>query len=566
MANLQLTAELYANMVKGGYENLRSNARIVNDLNVFPVPDGDTGENMCMTIRGGATALDNITGDLSNAYLFNVAGVVAKGMLLSARGNSGVILSKFFEGIARGFDKKKATDARGFADALMEGVRQSYSAVMKPIEGTILTVCREATVRAAATLKKNSTLEEFFATFTKELKASLERTPEKLPVLKEAGVVDSGGAGLLYIADGMMKAIKGEKFASNTVEKQADVAKTPDISFDSFTENDVMEYGYCTEFLLRLQCSKVNPEGFDETVIKDYLTTLGDSVVIFKTDSIVKAHVHTLHPGLVLEFCRKFGEFLTVKIENMSLQHNSGIVEKEAQEKEEEENKQQIKLPPKRYGIVAVATGDGIKEAFRALGADYIVEGGQSMNPSAEDFITAFRQVNARTIIVLPNNGNVILAANQAAELYKEAEVRVLECKTIGDGYSALGMIDTTSDDTDEVMQSLRDAMEGVRTGMVSRAVRDANMSGIEVHTDDYIGIQGHDILSATADKVDAAIKMSEALDADECDIIIVISGNTATKSEAERLKSELQALCPDGEIIMMNGGQDVYDFILIYE
>lgn len=561
MAKLQLTAELYANMVRGGYENLRSNAGIVNDLNVFPVPDGDTGENMCMTIRGGVNALNSFDGDVESAYLFTIAGVAAKGMLLSARGNSGVILSKFFEGIAHGFDKKKATDARGFADALMEGVRQAYSAVVKPIEGTILTVCREATVRASARLDKNTSLEEFWIIFAKELKASLERTPEKLPVLKEAGVVDSGGAGLLYIADGMMKAIRGEKYS--IISDSQSASATTEISFDSFTENDVMEYGYCTEFLLRLQRSKVNPEGFDESVIKDYLNTQGDSVVIFKTDSIVKAHVHTLHPGLVLEFCRKFGEFLTVKIENMSLQHNTGAVEKEAQEKAASE---QIKLPPKRFGIVAVATGEGVKNAFVSLGADYIVEGGQSMNPSAEDFISAFKQVNARTIIVFPNNGNVILAAQQAAKLYKDAEVRVLECKTIGHGYSALGMIDLSSDDTDTVMEGLKEAMDGVRTGMVSRAVRDANMSGIEVHVDDYIGIEGHDILSSETDKVTSAVKMSEKLGAGDCDIVIVIKGKDATLEEAQLLESKLEELYEDTEIIIMDGGQDIYDFIMIFE
>ncbi len=562
MAKLQLTAELYANMVRGGYENLRTNAGIVNDLNVFPVPDGDTGENMCMTIRGGVTALNSFEGDIEKSYLFTIAGVAAKGMLLSARGNSGVILSKFFEGIAHGFDKKKATDARGFADALMEGVRQAYSAVVKPIEGTILTVCREATVRASARLEKDTSLEEFWVIFAKELKASLERTPEKLPVLKEAGVVDSGGAGLLYIADGMMKAIRGEKY-SILSDAQASGAQTTEISFDSFTENDVMEYGYCTEFLLRLQKSKVNPEGFDETVIKDYLNTQGDSVVIFKTDSIVKAHVHTLHPGLVLEFCRKFGEFLTVKIENMSLQHNTGAVEKEAQEKEQA---QKIKLPPKRFGIVAVATGDGIKNAFRSLGADYIVEGGQSMNPSAEDFLNAFKNVNARTIIVFPNNSNVILAAQQAAALYKDAEVKVLECKTIGHGYAALGMIDLSSDDTDTVMDGLREAMSDVSTGMVSKAVRDANMNGIEVHTNDYIGIEGHDILSAEDDKITAAVKMSQALNAEDRDIIIVIKGKDTTKDEAELLEERLEELCEDTEVILMDGGQDIYDFVIIYE
>ncbi len=558
----ELTGTLYAEMIRSGFENLRVNATVVNDLNVFPVPDGDTGENMCMTIKGGVLALDKIE-DIENTSLYTTAAVVAKGMLLSARGNSGVILSKFFEGIAKGLEKERATDPEGFAKALMEGVRQAYSAVVKPIEGTILTVCREATVRTSAMINKNSSLEEFFEIFRGELKISLERTPEKLPVLRQAGVVDSGGAGLLYIADGMIKAIRGEK-APVTVRETAKTEKAQ-ISFEAFTEDDVMTYGYCTEFLLRLQRSKVDVELFDENVIKDYLNSMGDSVVIFKTDSIVKAHVHTLNPGLVLDFCRKFGEFLTVKIENMSLEHNSTIVEKEAK-KEEKKADDIIKKPKKKYGVVAVATGDGIKETFTSLGTDVIVEGGQSMNPSAESFIEAFKRIHAETIIVFPNNGNVILAAQQAAQLYKEADVRVLECKTIGEGYAALTMIDLSQENPDDVMEGLREAMDGVKTGMVTHAVRDAQMNGVTVKEGDFIGICGKDILSSCADKLTAAYEMTEKLDASLCDIILLIYGKTATEEEATALTEKLEEKYPDVEIITMNGGQDIYDFILIYE
>lgn len=563
MHNAELTGTLYAEMIRSGFENLRVNATVVNDLNVFPVPDGDTGENMCMTIKGGVLALDNIK-DIENTSLYTTAAVVAKGMLLSARGNSGVILSKFFEGIAKGLEKERATDSEGFVKALMEGVKQAYSAVVKPIEGTILTVCREATVRTSAMIDRNTSLEEFFEIFRHELKISLERTPEKLPVLRQAGVVDSGGAGLLYIADGMIKAIRGEKSSVN-VRAEMSNEKAQQISFEAFTEDDVMTYGYCTEFLLRLQRSKVDVVTFDETVIKDYLNSLGDSVVIFKTDSIVKAHVHTLNPGLVLDFCRKFGEFLTVKIENMSLEHNSTIVEKEAKN-EEKKADDIIKKPKKKYGIVAVATGDGIKETFTSLGTDVIVEGGQSMNPSAESFIEAFKRIHAETIIVFPNNGNVILAAQQAAQLYKEADVRVLECKTIGEGYAALTMIDLSQDDPDSVMEGLREAMDGVKTGMVTHAVRDAQMNGVTVKEGDFIGICGKDILSSCADKLAAAYEMTDKLDADMCDIIILISGKTATEEEASALAKGLEEKYPDVEIITMNGGQDIYDFILIYE
>ncbi len=561
MNKKELTGTLYAEMIKSGFENLKKNATVVNDLNVFPVPDGDTGENMCMTIKGGATALDKIQ-DIENASLYMVSSVVAKGMLLSARGNSGVILSKFFEGIAKGFEKETASDAQGFAKALMEGVKQAYSAVVKPIEGTILTVCREATVRASAAMDKNSSLESFFEVFRKELKISLERTPEKLPVLREAGVVDSGGAGLLYIADGMIRAIKGER---STLDLGTDTtAKAPEISFDDFTEDDVMQYGYCTEFLLRLQRSKVDVEAFDEGVIRDYLNTLGDSVVIFKTDSIIKAHVHTLSPGLVLEFGRKFGEFLTVKIENMSLQHNSGTIEKEAEEMNKSEDT--IKMPKKKYGIVAVATGDGIKETFTSLGTDVIVEGGQSMNPSAESFIEAFDKINAETIIVLPNNGNVVMAAQQAANLYDKADVRVLECKTIGEGYAALTMADLSCDDADSVMEGLKEAMDGVKTGLVTRAVRDAQMNGVTVKEGDFIGLCGKDIICATDSNVSAACDMTEKLGGDDFDIIIVIKGKNATKEDADSVAEKLSESCSMSEIISMDGGQDVYDFIIIYE
>ena len=535
---------LFARMINSGAANLKAHAKEINDLNVFPIPDGDTGDNMLMTMMGG------VHHDTSSCEsLCEMADRVSSGMLLSARGNSGVILSQFFEGIKNGFTGLQTADTKEIGEAFRQGVKQAYSSVMTPTEGTILTVVREATEYACE--QNTNTPEAFLDAFIDEAKRSLARTPELLPVLKKAGVVDSGAAGLIYIVDGMMRAVIGEDIAefSETSEK------TQELDLDAFDEDSVLEFGYCTELLVRLQNIKTNISAFDVKVITDYLQSIGDSIVTVRNGSIVKLHVHTMTPQKVLDFCQQYGEFLKVKIENMSLQHNNTVTEEKAPAKER-----------KKYGVVAVACGEGLKETFRERGADVIVDGGQSMNPSAEDFITAFDEVNADVIFVFPNNGNIILTAQQAAHLYDKSDVRVIESTTIGAGYASLAMLDTSSGDTNAIVEDLRTAMDGVITAEISHCVRDATIDGKEIHTGDYIGFVGKEMLSVNESRLVTVCESIDALNFSRYDFCILICGKDATDEEAQRIEAYIKARYKNKELYIINGGQDVYDYILIVE
>ena len=534
---------LFARMVNSGAANLKAHAKEINDLNVFPIPDGDTGDNMLLTMMGG------VHKDFDREVLCEAAERVSNGMLLSARGNSGVILSQFFEGIKNGFSGLHSADTKEIGEAFRQGVKQAYSSVMPPTEGTILTVVREATEYACE--QDADTPEAFLDAFIKEAKASLARTPELLPVLKKAGVVDSGAAGLIYIVDGMMKAVIGEDVSELT----AFAGQQQELDLDAFNEDSILEFGYCTELLVRLQNAKTDIPSFDVKVITDYLQTIGDSIVTVRNGSIVKLHVHTKQPQKVLDFCQQYGEFLKVKIENMSLQHNNTVTEEKVPAKER-----------KKYGVVAVACGEGLKNTFRERGADIIVDGGQSMNPSAEDFIEAFDEVNADVIFVFPNNGNIVLTAQQAAHLYEKSDVRVIESTTIGAGYAALAMFDTGSGDTDAIVEDLRMAMDGVITAEVSHCVRDAVIDGKEIHTGDYIGFVGKEMLAVNENRLVTVCDSLDALSFSKYDFCILIYGKDATDEEAQRIEAYIKARYKNKELYIINGGQDVYDYILIVE
>ncbi len=552
MATYELSGALFADMVRGGTQNLRANAQVVNDLNVFPIPDGDTGDNMSMTMEGGHAAIHNVASD-SLSY---IADKLAGGMLLGARGNSGVILSQFFAGIAKGLSNVEKADAKTLGDAFKSGVKQAYEAVLTPTEGTILTVAREATEYAVARITAETTLEDFFSCFIREMHSSLQHTPELLPILKESGVIDSGGAGLVYVIEGMNKILHGEKVADGAVNAPA--AKTVDTS--AFTADSVMEFGYCTEVLLQLQNSKVDAEHFDVKIISDHLTTLGDSIVAVKNGTVVKLHVHTMTPGRVFEFCQQFGEFLTVKVENMALQHS------EAKTENRFEPQRQERQAHKPFAVVAVAAGEGIQETFRALGADYIVEGGQTMNPSSEDFLAAFDIVNADTVFVLPNNSNIILTARQAAALYEKADIRVLESRTIGDGYAALTMLDLDSGDANTIEQNLKDAMVGVVTGMVTRSVRDSHLGGMDIAKNDYIGFAGKEMLSDATTVTGAACDLLARLDMTDREVLIAICGKDTTAADMDAVRAYVQENFPALELYEIDGGQDIYHFIFVLE
>ena len=535
---------LFARMVNSGAANLKAHAKEINDLNVFPIPDGDTGDNMLMTMMGGVRH-----DDTTSEALDEMSRRISSGMLLSARGNSGVILSQFFEGVKNGFSGLRSADTREIGEAFRQGVKQAYSSVMTPTEGTILTVVREATEYACD--QSTDTPEAFLNAFIDEAKRSLAKTPELLPVLKKAGVVDSGAAGLIYIVDGMMKAVTGEDVSELT----AFAEPSQELDLDAFNEDSVLEFGYCTELLVRLQNAKTDISTFDVKVITDYLGTIGDSIVTVRNGSIVKLHVHTKQPQRVLDFCQQYGEFLKVKIENMSLQHNSTVTEKKAPAKER-----------KKYGVVAVACGKGLQEAFRERGVDVIVDGGQSMNPSAEDFIEAFDEVNADVIFVFPNNGNIILTAQQAAHLYDSSDVRVIESTTIGAGYASLAMLDTSPGDPNAIEEELRMAMEGVVTAEISHCVRNASIDGKAIRTGDYIGFVGKEMLAVNPSRFVTVCESIDAINLSRYDFCILIGGKDATEEEAERIEAYIHSHYRGKEVYTISGGQDVYDYILIIE
>ena len=547
----RIDGALLEKMVLGGAANLQANVQKVNDLNVFPIPDGDTGENMYLTMQGGLQTLGRWEdlGDKATAS--------AQGMLLSARGNSGVILSQLFFGLGEGLRGYTEADVTTLRNALQKGVECAYGAVARPVEGTILTVARESVEKTPAC----DSVEEFISQLLKEMKKSLENTPNLLAVLKEAGVIDSGGAGLVYIVEGFLKALKGETVESASVVN----AKQAVLDFSKFNEDTVMQFGYCTELLLQLQNAKTDIKSFSVEELIAFLESIGDSVVAFQTGTVVKIHVHTLTPWQVLAHCQKFGEYLTVKIENMTLQHN----ETHDQPLEEIAVADEIKMPKRarrKYATVTVATGEGLKETFLEMGADYVISGGQTNNPSSEDFIKAFDTVNADVIFVLPNNGNVLLSAEQAKNIYKDSDVRVIPTKNIGAGYSALSMIDYEIDDADEIAKQMEESMQGTVTGMVARAVRDANLNGVAVREGGYMGFTDKTMLLCEDTKIEALKALTEKLGVAEKEYAIVSYGAGVTEEEKENYRSYVNETYRGLELYEIEGGQEVYDFLLIIE
>ncbi len=528
----RIDANLYLNLIRGGAASLAAHRQTVNDLNVFPIPDGDTGDNMFMTIQAGCHA--------AGSSLPEMAKAVSTGMLMGARGNSGVILSRIYAGIAKGLEGVGEADVDTLSRAMLAGVEESYQAVSEPVEGTILTVFREGAQAAAG----SKDLKEYFDQLVTSMNLSLQHTPELLDVLKKAGVVDSGGAGLLYIAEGMRAALNGE--TAEAEDTAAPVSKQVDLN--AFTEDSVLEFGYCTEFILRLQRSKVDLDSFDETVLSDWLSKNGESLVFFRDGSIVKVHVHTRTPGDILNHCQQYGEFLTLKVENMTLQHHENHMD------------ERFKQGRKAFGVVTVASGAGLEETFRELGADVVIEGGQTMNPPVDRFIQAFDKVDADTIFVLPNNSNILLTARQAAELYDKADIRVIPCKTLGEGYYALANMDAEADNADALETALTEAAGEVVTGLVSRAIRDSG----NVREGDYVGISGKEILASGATPESALMALADALGAGSSDVLLVFAGADTAQTDAECVRGKLESMYPRSEVILQSGGQPVYEYILL--
>lgn len=581
---VQIGGKEFVTMLRGGADRLAAFRQQVNDLNVFPIPDGDTGDNMLMTFGSGKDAALSVDENLSD-----ITKAAANGMLLGARGNSGVILSRIFAGITKVLSAFENASVIELAGGMSEGVKEAYKAVSQPVEGTILTVFKDAVTYANKRAMTNESITLYLQDMLDEMGRSLERTPDLLPVLKEAGVVDSGGAGLLCIFEGMLDALNAGHTTNDTQEANHVEKKAP-VDFSLFTEDSVLEFGYCTEFLLRLQRSKIDVDNFDVESFKDFLSKNGDSVVAFAEGTILKVHVHTKTPAVIINFAQQYGEFLTFKMENMTFQNKEAVARgNNAQEtlynaakKDEtveasaendtlqEENVAKPHLSfktnaRKKTGLVAVAAGAGIKETFTALGVDQVVDGGQCMNPSAGDIIKAFDLVNADRIFVFPNNGNVILTAEQAAKLYDKSQITIIPTRSVGEGYAAISMMDTNAD-TDRIKEELSEVISDIVTGFVSKASRNAQMNGVTVNQGDYIGFAGDTVYADCNDKDLTLKKLVESLNAQDYGVMLVFAGENADVNTTKKLCDEFALSYPDTEVIFIDGKQPIYDYMIVLE
>ena len=539
-----INGENLAQMVAYGASWLALDVDRINALNVFPVPDGDTGTNMKMTIDGGAK-INNVPKHIGEA-----SKQIARSMVLSARGNSGVILSQFFKGLSLGLEHFDEIDVKGFANAMVSGTRRSYSVVTKPTEGTILTVMREAGSEALKNLTSEMNLADYLKMYLNYANKALAKTPDLLPVLKKAGVIDSGGAGFILVIEGMLKAVLGEE-----IENAQAKTNTQSIDTSNFNADSELTYGYCTEFILQLQNAKVNPKTFDLNIIVNFLESIGNSIVAFKDDDIVKVHVHTFDPGVVLTECRKYGEFLTLKIENMNVSHTES--ENTLPTKKEEK-------VHKEYAVVAVANGSGLVNAFKDMGVDEVVTGGQTMNTSTEDFLKAFENIDADNILVYPNNGNIYMAAKIAAENYDKANVVVIPTKTIAEGYSAISMLDFDGVTIDDILEVEYEAIERVKTLEVTYAVRDAEINGINIKKDEFICLYNHDLISACKSRVEAVKNAFDSIpDFSEKEVLTLVYGADVNELEVNEIGAYAKSLNPFIEVYPIKGCQDIYSYII---
>ena len=539
----------YVSLIVAGARSLANDVDRINALNVFPVPDGDTGTNMKMTIEGGASSGLG----MKETNLGTISKNMARSMVLSARGNSGVITSQFFKGLSIGFEGKESVDVKGFAEAMLEGTKKSYSVVQIPTEGTILTVMREAGEAAYKALTDSMTLPEYLKIYLEAAKVSLEHTPELLAVLKEAGVIDSGGAGFCLIIEGMLKASLGEEVLAS---KDSNISVVDNSGFNADSE---LTWGYCTEFILQLQNSKVDIPNFDLKIIQDYLETIGNSIVSFKDEDLVKVHVHTFDPGLVLTEMRKYGEFITIKIENMNVQHteNNEIIASSQEVKEKP-------LEHKKYASVAVANGEGLVRSFKEMGVDEVVTGGQTMNTSTEDFLNAFHKIDAEYILVFPNNGNIVMAAKQAAENYDKAKVYVVPTKTIAEGYSAVSMLNYEIDDIDEIVKTEIDVIKNVSTLEVTYSIRDTVINGIKIKKGDYICIYNGNLIASDKDRVTAVKKsLKKISDFSDKQVMTILCGQDVKIEECDSIREFAETLNSYIEVYPLKGNQDIYSYII---
>lgn len=547
-----IDAKTLSKMFLAGAKNLEVKKEWINELNVFPVPDGDTGTNMTMTIMSAASEVSQLTDSDMEA----LAKAISSGSLRGARGNSGVILSQLLRGFTKGVKKEEVLDSVKIAAAMEKAVETAYKAVMKPKEGTILTVAREAAAKASEIAAEREDLHDFFEEIFIYAQQTLEKTPEMLPVLKEAGVVDSGGQGLIEFFRGAIDGFLGKEidYYFTAVPSKTVTKISPQAEAD-------IKFGYCTEFIILLD--KEMPEE-EERSFKEFLTSIGDSIVLVADDEIVKIHVHTNHPGQAIEKALTYGALSRLKIDNMREEHQEKLF-KDAERLAKEQAEEDVQQPLKEVGFISVSVGEGMAQIFRDLGVDYLIEGGQTMNPSTEDMLNAIAKVHAKTIFIYPNNKNIILAANQARDLTEDKEIIVIPTKTLPQGITALiNYVPEKSAKDNESM--MLESIQGVKTGQITYAVRDTRINEKEIHEGDIMGIGDHGILAVGKGINEIAEATVDTMMDEDAEIISLYYGEGVTEEQAEELCQILQEKYPDCDVEVNFGGQPIYYYFLSVE
>lgn len=537
-----INSDTLKRMIISGANNLYNHYPEIDSLNVFPVPDGDTGTNMNLTITSGAKEIQNRNDD----DVYAIAKAFSRGLLMGARGNSGVILSQIFRGFTQALEGKKVINAVDLSEAFMNGKDVAYKAVMRPVEGTILTVVREAATYLHDNIAKVNSIEKAFELLLKEARASLERTPDLLPVLKKVGVVDSGAAGLIKILEGFEYAVLKGK----VIEKETATVFAKE---DKQEVKDVNDAGYCVEFFLKLaEAHEESKKSFSEARFTNWLNAHGSDLLVLHDESIIKVHVHTLSPGSVLSFAQQYGEFTKIKVENIIEGHTQLINEEEETSEPEE----------KEYAIIAVAAGSGIEDMFKELHADYIVSGGQTMNPATEDFVKAIQECHAKNIYILPNNSNIILAASQACDVVEGVNVKVVPSKSIPQGLVACMMFNPDAS-VDENYQQMCDALSNVTTGQVTFAIKDTKIDDVDIKKDQFMGMKNKEIICCSEDKFEAAHTLLESMLDEMSSIITLIYGEDVSDEEANAFAERIAAEHDDLDVDVRKGNQPVYSFII---
>lgn len=560
-----INSKLLARMFLAGAKNLDSKKDWINELNVFPVPDGDTGTNMTMTIMSAAKEVSSLT----NPTMAELAKAISSGSLRGARGNSGVILSQLFRGFCKVIKEYDEIDVTILCEACQKAVETAYKAVMKPKEGTILTVAKGAAEKALELSDETEDVVTFVEEVIKQAEYVLDQTPEMLPVLKQAGVVDSGGQGLVQVLKGAYDALIGKEI-DYTIEGAPTGAAPAKISAETEAE---IKFGYCTEFIIVLNAPMSDNE---EHAYKAFLESIGDSIVVVADDEIVKTHVHTNDPGLALQKALTFGSLSKIKIDNMREEHQEKLIKDSqklaAQQKAEEEayeaaqaSEKANNMPAKEMGFVSVSIGEGMNEVFRGLGVDYLIEGGQTMNPSTEDMLNAIKHVNAKTVFILPNNKNIIMAANQAVDLVEDKQIIVIPTKTIPQGITALVnyIPDHSAEENKEQMMA---EIENVKTGQVTYAVRDTEIDGKTIKQNDFMGIGDKSILSVGTDLMATTLEMVDAMVDEDSAIVSIYFGSDSDEDSANELAAAIEEKYPDVEVEVNDGGQPIYYYVISVE